>query len=481
MKNKKAEGIARSFLTILYTLRKLLTFLSTSFLPENMLKYTQMSVQNKNSINDIKSQPCITRFAPSPTGVLHIGGARTALFNYLFSRQNNGKFILRIEDTDKERSKKEYEDDIVNGLKWLGLEWDEFYRQSERKEIYKKYLQNLLDENKAYFEGEAIRFKNPKKKIVFNDLIRGEIEFQTDDVGDFVIAKNLESALFHFAVVVDDFEMGVTHIIRGEDHISNTPRQILIQEAIAAPRPIYAHIPLILGPDRSKLSKRHGAVSVNEYREQGYLAGALVNFVALIGWNPGSEKEIFSVDELIKEFSLQKTQKSGAIFNIEKLNWLNGQYIKKMAIDELTEKCIPYLKNYELRIKNKEKLKKIIKIQQERMGKLSEAGKGIDYFFKEPKYEKELLIWKDSFKEKTSAHLEQLLKILCDIKDSDFNHEKIKNAIWNYAEEQGRGNVLWPFRTALTGLEKSPDPFAIAEILGKEKTIKRLQNAIAKI
>ncbi len=440
-----------------------------------------------------KNKEIRTRFAPSPTGVLHVGGARTALFNYLFARQNGGEFVLRIEDTDKERSKKEYEDDILNGLKWLGIEWDEFYRQSERGEIYKKYIQKLLSDGKAFISEEkegksksVIRFKNPNTKVKFNDEIRGEIEFDTAELGDFVIAKDEETPLYHLAVVVDDFEIGITHIIRGEDHISNTPRQILIQDAIGASRPIYAHIPLILGADRSKLSKRHGAASVNEYREKGYLPEAFVNFMAFLGWNPGDEREIFSMDELIKEFSLKKIQKGGAVFNTDRLNWLNSQYIKKMDIDRLTELCLPYLSRQLSAVSfqedQKEKIKKIIEIKRERMNTLAEAGGEIEYFFEQPKYEKEKLLWK---KEKdltaTKKHLEEILKLLKPLDETVFSGEEVKKMIWDYAEEQGRGNVLWPFRMALTGVDKSPDPFSVAEILGKKETINRLQNAINKL
>ena len=296
----------------------------------------------RNDMKEAKKQ-VVTRFAPSPTGLFHIGSARTAFFNYLYARKHNGKFILRVEDTDKSRSEKQYEDDIISGLKWLGLEWDEFHRQSERTEVYKKYLQKLLDEEKAYLDGVAIRFKNPNKKVVFNDLIRGEISTQTDDVGDFVIAKDLDTPLFHFTVVVDDFEMGVTHIIRGEDHIPNTPRHILLQEAFGFNIPNYAHLPLILGADRSKLSKRHGAVSVNEYRKDGYLPEAIINFIAFIGWNPGDEREIFSKDELIKEFSLERIQKGAGIFNVERLDWYNEQYIKKTSAEKLAEILLEYL------------------------------------------------------------------------------------------------------------------------------------------
>ncbi len=431
-----------------------------------------------------------TRFAPSPTGVLHVGGVRTALFNYLFARQNGGKFVLRIEDTDKERSKKEYEDDILNGLKWLGIEWDEFYRQSERGEIYKKYIQKLLNGGKAYVSEEkegksksVIRFKNPNLKVSFKDEIRGEIEFDTTELGDFVIAKDEETPLYHLAVVVDDFEMGITHIIRGEDHISNTPRQILIQNAIGASRPIYAHIPLILGADRSKLSKRHGAASVNEYREKGYLPKALVNFMAFLGWNPGDEREIFSMEELIKEFSLKKIQKGGAVFNTDRLDWLNSQYIKNMDTGKLTELCLPYIvSRYPTADGQMEKIRKIVKIKQERMNTLTEAGEEIGYFFEQPEYEKEKLLWK---KERdlnaTKKHLEEIVKFLEPLDTPDFSSESVKKAVWDYAEEQGRGNVLWPFRMALTGLDKSPDPFSVAEILGKEETLRRLKNAELKI
>ncbi|MBU2218983.1 glutamate--tRNA ligase [Patescibacteria group bacterium] len=450
---------------------------------------SKLQSEKKDSINRNNSQSrktasrdaVITRFAPSPTGVLHIGGARTALFNYLFAKQNNGKFILRIEDTDTERSKKEYEEDIINNLKWLDLEWDEFYKQSTRKEIYQKYLQKLLDEDKAYFEDMVIRFRNPNQIVAFNDLIRGEIKFETTELEDFVIAKNLQTPLFHFAGAVDDFEMKVSHVIRGEDHISNTPRQILIQEAINAPRPLYAHIPLILGPDRSKLSKRHGAASLDEYRELGYLPEALINFLAFLGWNPGTDQEIFSMQELVEQFNLSKVQKSGAIFNIEKLSWINSQYIKKMDIDELIGKCEPYIKISNLKSQIS-KIKKIIKLKQERMDTLAEAGEGIEYFFEQPEYKKETLLWKqEKSLEKTKQHLEKVLEILKKIEENDFTSHNIKEKVWSYAEEQGRGNVLWPLRMALSGLEKSPEPFIISEILGKKETLNRIQNAIKKI
>ncbi|MEI6058081.1 MAG: glutamate--tRNA ligase family protein, partial [bacterium] len=291
----------------------------------------------------------ITRFAPSPTGLLHAGNYRTALFSYLFARHHASEatFLLRIEDTDKARSKKEYEDNIIESLSWLGLENDGFCRQSDRVDIHKKYLQKLIDSGHAYISKETpknpgdreevIRFKNPNKKVRFDDLIRGPIEFDTTDLHDFIIARSMEEPVFHLVVVVDDHEMGVTHIIRGEDHISNTPRQILIYEALGLPLPLYAHIPLLLAPDRSKLSKRKGALPITDYRDRGYLADAVVNYMALLGWNPnvkdiaGAEREIFSRAELVELFDLSNIQKSGAIFNEEKLAWMNKIYIGKLS------------------------------------------------------------------------------------------------------------------------------------------------------
>jgi len=285
----------------------------------------------------------VVRFAPSPTGPLHIGGARTALFNYIFAKQNGGKFILRIEDTDRERSKPEYEEEIKDGLKWLGIIPDETYKQSERTEIYKKYLKKLVEKGVAYVskepkkdgvgDVEVVRFKNPNKRVSFQDIIRGEVSFDTTELKDFVIAKSLDEPLYHFANVVDDFEMGITHIIRGEDHISNTPRQILIQEAIGSPRPIYAHLPLILAQDRSKLSKRkHGeSVSLAYYRGQGIVSEAMINFLAILGWHPSASdaSEVLSFKEITEQFKLERVQKSGAVLDSNKLNWLNKQYLKK--------------------------------------------------------------------------------------------------------------------------------------------------------
>ncbi len=485
-----------------------------------------------------------TRFAPSPTGPFHVGSVRTALFNFLFAKKFNGEFILRIEDTDLKRSQPEYEKGIVEGLKWLNIHWNEGpYRQSERLDIYAKYLKELLDNGDAFYcfhskeflekeaglahhcefkklpiedlekrlkkENAVIRFKTPPDlEIAFIDLIRGEIRFNSDTLGgDFSLAK-VESPdkflpLYNFAVVIDDFEMNITHVIRGEDHISNTPRQIFIQQALKIPMPKYAHLPLILGSDRSKLSKRHDAVSVDEYREMGYLPEALVNFIAFLGWNPGTDKEIFSLEKLIREFDLNKVQKSGAIFNIEKLDWLNGYYLRQLSVDELVKRAIPFLTRDGLisddfsaqggpavRLSSPSKssgweyLKKILTLEQPRLKKLGEIGERVSYFFKIPEYEPKLLVWRDMLFKDVSASLKASFFAISQISDVDFNQKNLEKILLKEAERaknKDRGRLLWPLRVALTGLEASPGPFEILEILGKKESIKRVEAAIKKL
>ncbi len=430
----------------------------------------------------------ITRFPPSPTGFLHIGRVRTALFNFLFTQKNKGKMVFRIEDTDKERSKREYEEDIIENLKWLGITYDEGpFRQSERSHLYKDYLKKMVENGAAYIskeipkeEGdrdEVIRFKNPNKKITFTDLIRGEITFDTTELGDFIIARSMDEPLYHLAVVVDDFEMGITHILRGDDGISNTPRQILIQEAIGAPLPMYAHIPLILAPDKSKLSGRHGAISVSEYRKNGYLPGALVNYMALLGWNPGTTQELFSMDELIREFDISKIQKSGAIFNIEKLNWFNKKYIDTMSLDEFKTQAENFLPS-DFPKEFKEKIIPLLKEKIQFFGEIPKLIHGeLSFISNVITYPKESLTWKGDTLENAKKHINFVMDILQTISDSEFNKEKVKEVLWAYAEREGKGNVLWPMRYALSGKEKSPDPFVISEILGKEKTLERLKKA----
>lgn len=417
----------------------------------------------------------VTRFAPSPTGFLHSGNYRTALFSYLYAKKHNGRFLVRIEDTDKARSKKEFEDNILESLAWLGLDYEKLYRQSERTDIYKTYLKKLIDEGKAFIsqetEGErkeVIRFKNPNKKVVFHDLIRGDIEMDTTDLGDFVIARSMEEPVFHLVVVIDDFEMGITHIVRGEDHISNTPRHILIQEAIGAPIPTYAHLPLILAKDRSKLSKRKGALPLTDYRDLGYLKEAVINYLAMLGWNPGTNKELFTLDELVQDFSLEKVQKSGAIFDDEKLKWFNKQYISKMSLDEFKKVAEPFVTNVH------EKLWPLLKERTTLLSELRDLSE-FDFMNKKPDFQKEKLNWKDTPANK--ARLEETKKIILSV--SDFTKENVKAALWPFAEKEGRGEVLWPLRIALSGKDKSPDPFILCELLGKEESISRIDYAIS--
>lgn len=426
----------------------------------------------------------VTRMAPSPTGKFHVGSVRTALFNYLFARQNGGKFILRIEDTDKERSKPEFEADILEAFNWLGFEHDEFYRQSERTSVYKEQIQKLIDSGFAYISEEeateenkrssVIRFKNPNKVVKFTDVLLGDIEVDTTDLGDFVIAKDLENPLYHLTVVVDDGLMEVSHVIRGQDHISNTPRQILILEALGFKRPVYAHIPLILAPDKTKLSKRHGALATLEYRDLGYFKEAIVNFMALIGWNPGDDREIFSKEELIKEFKLEKVQKGGGVFNIEKLNWFNKQYLLKKPKEDIKSGIGHYVKMSD------EMLERAWPTLIERIHKFSDLkDENLKFYNELPHYDTKDLIWKNSDEYQTKTYLEDSINLLEGASFSSI--EDVKNSIWSYAEEKGRGDVLWPIRFALSGLAKSPDPFTLAFILGKVETVERLKVAHKKI
>lgn len=407
------------------------------------------------------------------------------------------KFILRIEDTDKDRSKKEFEDNIIDSLKWLGLQYDEFYRQSDRTEIYKKYIRKLIADGFAYvsketpkddtdptkFRSEVIRFKNPNRKVIFNDLIRGKVEFDTTELGDFVIAKSEDEPVFHLVVVIDDFEMGVTHVIRGEDHISNTPRQILIYEAIGATIPAYAHIPLLLAKDRSKLSKRNGAVPVTTYREQGFLPEAVVNYLTLLGWHPKDDKEILSFDEIIRDFSLERVQKGGAIFDIDKLRWFNREYITRLSLAEFSKVALPYIPK---EIVAKDHLTSIFAVLKDKVTILSEIttmlgpGGELHFVHEYTAPTKDALVWKKNPDPAlASKHIRSLIELIAPIQNLLFSAETIKTAVWSYVEKEGKGDVLWPFRMAVTGQERSPDPFVSASLVGKTETLNRLNQAIS--
>lgn len=480
-----------------------------------------------------------TRIAPSPTGLFHIGTARTALFNYLFAKKYGGQFILRIEDTDKERSKSEFEKDVFEGLKWLGIvPYEGPYYQSERTEIYKKYLEQLLNKGSAFYcfhsekeladekkwkmenqvpvlhicsyrdlskqeaekkriagEQAIIRFKIPRdtgnEQITFGDKIRGQVHFFVGLLGDFSMAKNLDEVLYNFAVVIDDYEMKITNIIRGEDHISNTPKQLLIAEALgwttkneigdtSAPWE-YAHLPLILGPDRSKLSKRHGAMSVSEYKALGYLPEAMINFMAFLGWNPGGEREFFSLAELEKEFSLENVQKAGAVFNLEKLDWFNAHYIKQKSVEELAELCKSYFETAKLPAPSSTFLHDVIALEQPRLKKLSDIVEHTRFFFELSEYDTRLLLWKGSSKEKTIQALETARTILEGMNELP-EESKLQQIFYAKAEKLGgKGELLWPLRVALSGQKNSPGPFEIIVVLGAEESIRRIDYALKRL
>ena len=438
------------------------------------------------------------RIAPSPTGFLHIGTAQSALYNWLFARKNKGEFCLRIEDTDKERSTKEYEQSILDALEWLGLKWDgDIVRQSERTGIYKNALEKLLDEGKAFYchhtkeeldterkeqeekkeapihvcshkntgqskqPGGIIRFDTASASggiTQFHDEIRGNIIFDTELFGDFSIAKSIDEPLYNFAAAVDDADMEISHVIRGEDHISNTPKQILIYKALGKAIPQFAHLPLILAPDRSKLSKRHGATSVIDYKKD-YLPEALINFLGAMSHT--FSKEILTKEEMVEEFELSKVHKSGAVFNIDKLNWFNSQYIKKLEPSKFLE------------LTGIDVSEKAVPLITERLEKLSDE-KEFSYLWKEPDYPKELLKWKKFGFDDVKSSLEKTKKVI--------ESKNLRESLDNLAKEIGdRGLVYWPLRVAVTGKEKSPDPVEIIDVIGKDKTLERIEAAIKKL
>src|SRR6266704_1005523 len=284
------------------------------------------------------------RFAPSPTGYLHVGGARTALFNWLYARHTGGKFLLRIEDTDRERSSEEHTKVILDGLTWLGLDWDEaLVFQGGRVQRHQEVADKLLAEGKAYLDADAIRFRVPAGEIAWDDAVHGRISFQGEDVKDFIILRSDRTPIYNLAVVVDDLDMRITHVLRGDDHISNTPKQIALYGALGAPLPVFGHVPMINGPDGKKLSKRHGATAIGDYQHLGILPAAMRNFLALLGWSPGGDREIMTLDEMVRLFSFEGIQQKSAIFDMTKLEWMNGQYLSAAAADELYPFVAPQL------------------------------------------------------------------------------------------------------------------------------------------
>ena len=471
------------------------------------------------------------RFAPAPTGLLHVGGARTALFNWLFAKHNKGSFVLRIEDTDLTRSTKEAEQQILDSLKWLGLDWDEGplvggphepYHQSQRIEIHKKFIAKLLDEGKAYKcycsgeELEALKDRQRKKGEVprydgrcrglteaeqnklkkegrreiarfkwtmpvrpFQDAIHGEINFGEHQYDDFVILKADGSPTYNFSCVVDDHTMQITHVIRGDDHITNTPRQIALYEALGFEPPTFAHIPLILGPDKARLSKRHGAVGVLEYKKEGYLPEALMNFISLLGWSPGNNKEIMSREELISSFSLKRIISRNAVFNKEKLDWMNGSYIKNLPTEKLLGHLTPYLEEAKFfKDIDKERLLKIVELYKPRIRTLEQIVENADFLFLDkPIYNEEAVgkfLKRDYVPSLFDKVMERLKKL------QKFDSQDIEKTLRELAEElkMKGADFIHPLRVAITGKSVSPPLFDVMSLLGKEKTLERIKQSL---
>ena len=413
------------------------------------------------------------RFAPSPTGNLHIGSARTALFNWLYARAQAGKFILRIEDTDKKRSSDVYLKEILSSLEWLGLNWDEGpYFQSKRQDIYLSYADKLLKQDLAYKDGEAIIFKIPNEKIKIYDLIHGEIEVDNSLIGELVLIKSDKTPAYNFACVIDDIDMNISHIIRGDDHISNTNKQLALYNALDVKPPKFAHIPLILAPDKSRLSKRFGAVAISEYREKGYLSEAMVNYLALLGWAPGDNKEFMETTYIIKKFSLKRVNKRGAEFNEDKLRWLNGEHIRKMSLDSFVKEVKPFVKGeYDAQW-----FKKIAELYHPRVKTLLEFKDEVDIFLLDDVVYREEAVEKFLKKDGVLGILKLAKECLSKIDEfTPANIETSMRALLKELNIKG-GDLIHPLRVAVTGKSVSAGIFEVLALLGKDKTLKRLES-----
>jgi glutamyl-tRNA synthetase len=475
------------------------------------------------------------RFAPSPTGYLHIGGLRTALYNYLLARHNSGKFILRIEDTDRKRFVEGAVESLINTLSWIGLDYDEGpvkdkgfgpYQQSERLSIYKENIEKLLSEGKAYYcfctqeRLKEVRDKfqqkgmqpmydkhclhlseqevkenlekdvpyvvrlnvEPGKQIILNDVIRGDVVFNSDIVDDQILIKSDGYPTYHLANVVDDHLMKITHVIRGEEWLSSTPKHILLYEYFGWEKPVFAHLPLLLNPDKSKLSKRQGDVAVEDYRSKGYLKEAIINFVALLGWNFADDKEFYEMDELIDKFSLDGVNKAGAVFNLEKLNWLNAEHLRKKSIDELVSLLREELKQtkYKSAEYSDEFLGSVIGVMKERVSFIKEIPEKGFYFFEDPESYDEGTV-KKRWKPDSAEHLKILVEEFSKL--SNPSKEDFENTLRSTSENLGigTGKLIHPVRLAVSGVGGGPGVFDILYIIGKEKTINRLNKAIEKL
>jgi glutamyl-tRNA synthetase len=463
------------------------------------------------------SSPVRVRFAPSPTGYLHVGGARTALFNWLYARHTGGTFILRIEDTDFERSTQEMVEGILVGMRWIGLDWDEGpFFQSQRLELYRATATRLVESGHAYYcfctkesrgdvfkkdddpcrsiprddaerrraagEAAAIRFAVPETGSTrFDDAVFGPIDIAHAEIEDFVLLRSDGVPTYHLGVVADDLDMRITHIIRGADHVSNTPKQKLLYEALGAPLPVFAHVPLILGPDKTRLSKRHGATSVIAYKDEGFLPEAFRNYLALLGWSPpDSTKEIMSDRELIALFSLEGISHSNAVFDRTKLEWLNAEYIRAMPVDELTERLLPIVRaaGYDV---DPGKMQRIAPLIQERIKLLRDVLTAADFFFVDelPPYDTALLIPQKGDLAMAKRALERAREVLA---HTEFNHQALDQALRGTAKEMGlkAGQMFQPIRVAVTGRNASPPLFETLEVVGRETALKRISEALQK-
>ena len=426
------------------------------------------------------------RFAPSPTGYLHIGGGRTALFNWLFARSKGGKFVLRIEDTDQPRSKKEFLDEILFSLDWLGFNWDEIYYQSKRFDIYREYAQKLLQSGLAYLEksekGEAIIFKVTPQKVQVKDLIRGGIEFDAETIKDQVLIKSDGTPTYNFACVVDDASMNITHVIRGDDHISNTPKQILLYQALNFTVPEFAHLPLIMGTEGGRLSKRTGATAISDYRKMGYLPQALVNYLLLLSWSPGGDRELVTLKEAVGLFDIKNVNKTAATFNLKKLQWINNQYLKNADPEKLTDEIIPQLieaKYIEKDNFDRNYVVSLVKLFQARLNTLSDFPGWADFFFL-----KEIAIDPEAEKKHLSQDLSKEFSAFIKRLDSlkEFDIAAIEAEFRGLVAELGieAKTLIHPIRVALTGKTIGPGLFEVIHYLGRERTKQRLSKFIKK-
>ncbi len=468
-----------------------------------------------------------TRFAPSPTGRPHIGSIWLALFSYIWAKQNNGQFILRIDDTDQERLVAESEQEIKDVLLWFGINYDAYYKQSERLEIYHKHCLDLISSGNAYYcfcskdrldslraiqqnnhqptkydryclaladteissklnsgVSKVVRLKIPDDQTTtVMDIVRGEIVFKNNLLDDSVLLKSDGYPTYHLASIVDDHLMEITHVIRAEEWLSSAPKHIILYRAFNWEVPKLAHLPLILGTDRSKLSKRHGAVAALDFRDLGYLKDAFINFLVLLGWNPKNNQEIFSLDQLIKEFSFEKMNKSGAIFDINKLDWFNHYYIQRLSIDELLQESLPFITKAKLPATDLEFVKRILTVIKDRLRKLSEFQSLANFFFALPDYEKELLPWKAMPLPRVKDRLQIILELFANVSEEEFTSQNLERLIKNLISEKSFevGETCWPLRVALTGVKNSPGPFDVAWVLGKPETLTRIKIAIQKL